>query len=277
MLQRSKERKKKVFFKRRKKMLVPFREKFEPITLRRMLPNTVTLLALCMGLTAIPFGVHKEWKYAVASMLIAGILDGLDGPLARFLKCSSDFGAELDSLADFINFGAAPALLCYFFVLHQWGRVGWAICLFFAICSGLRLARFNIQRILGSARPLPSYFSVGVPVTVASLLAVTPIIYSFVFKQTSVILQAVVLIVTGVFMVSHFPTFVVKGLRISRRYSGLLALVGVIFLIFGWVMPWETLLIMSILYICSWPFSWKMARRDLYGSNSKENKILCEK
>lgn len=274
MLNSVKERKRKPFFRRRRKMLDPLREKLEPITLRKCLPSAVTLLALCMGLTAIPFGIHHEWQYAVGSMLIAGILDGLDGPLARFLKCTSDFGAELDSLADFINFGAAPALLCYFFVLHQWGRLGWAICLFFAICCGMRLARFNMQRILGHTRALPSYFSVGIPVTVGSLLAVTPIIYSFIFKQTSVLFQAVVLITTGIFMVSRFPTFVAKGVRITPRYGGFLALFGVALLIFGWVMPWESLLGLSILYVCSLPISWWKASQHLENYSIKEPKKL---
>ncbi|WP_206537210.1 CDP-alcohol phosphatidyltransferase family protein [Holospora elegans] len=255
-------RKKKFFFKRRKKILAPFQDHLKPVSLRKLLPNSVTLLALCMGLTAIPFGVDKSWKHAVASVLIAGVLDGLDGPIARFLKCSSDFGAELDSLADFINFGAAPALLCYFFVLHEWGRFGWAICLFFAMCSGLRLARFNIQRITGSNRTMPSYFSVGVPVTIGSLLALTPIIYSFIFKQKSVVFQALCLIITGIFMVSRFPTFVAKGLKIPVHYSGVIVLASLITLIFGWVMPWETLLVASLAYVGSWPFSWKAAQRS---------------
>ncbi|ETZ07036.1 CDP-diacylglycerol--serine O-phosphatidyltransferase [Holospora obtusa F1] len=254
-------RKRKNFFKRRKKILAPLHNHLKPVALRKLLPNSVTLLALCMGLTSIPFGVDKAWKHAVASVLIAGILDGLDGPIARFLKCSSDFGAELDSLADFINFGAAPALLCYLFVLHEWGRFGWAICLFFAMCSGLRLARFNIQRILGSKWSMPSYFSVGVPVTIGSLLALTPIIYSFVFNQKSVIFQALCLIVTGFFMVSRFPTFVVKGIKIPAHYSGIILLTSVVTLIFGWVMPWETLLVGSLLYVASWPFSWRAAQR----------------
>ncbi|PPE03731.1 CDP-alcohol phosphatidyltransferase family protein [Holospora curviuscula] len=255
------ERKKKLFFKGRKRPFVPFHYRFKPVALRKVLPNTITLLALCMGLTAIPFGVDKAWKHAVSSVLIAGVLDGLDGPVARFLKCSSDFGAELDSLADFINFGAAPALLCYFFVLHEWGRFGWAICLFFAMCSGLRLARFNTQRLSGGGRPLPSYFSVGVPVTVGSLLAVTPIIYSFTFKQKSVIFQALCLVITGIFMASRFPTFVTKGIRIIPRYSGIIVLSSVVVLIFGWVMPWETLLVLSLLYVGSWPLSWRAAQR----------------
>ena len=257
------ERRTTLIFKRKKKISVPFRHRFQPVAFRKVLPNTVTLLSLCMGLTAIPFGVDKAWKHAVASVLIAGVLDGLDGPIARFLKCSSDFGAELDSLADFINFGATPALLCYFFTLHQWGRFGWAICLFFAMCSGLRLARFNIQRIIGGGRPLPSYFSVGVPVTAGSVLALAPIIYSFTFKQNSVLLQALCLVVTGIFMVSRFPTFVTKGIRITPQYSGIIALTSLVVLIFGWVMPWETLLILSLVYVGSWPLSWRAAQQHL--------------
>ena len=274
MLNSVRERKRKLLFKRRRKVLEPLREKFEPITLRKCLPSAVTLLALCMGLTAIPFGIHHEWQYAVASVLIAGVLDGLDGPVARFLKCTSDFGAELDSLADFINFGVAPALLCYFFTLYQWGRFGWAICLFFAICSGMRLARFNMQRILGHARALPGYFSVGVPSTVGALLAVTPIIYSFIFKQNSVLFQAVVLVFTGIFMVSRFPTFVAKSVRITPHYAGFLALFGVVLLIFGWVMPWESLLGLSILYICSLPISWWKASQYLTRHSKKEHTKL---
>ncbi len=224
-------------------------------SIRRALPNMVTLLSLCMGLSSIPFGFQGEWHAAMTSVLIAGLLDGLDGPLARLLNSSTDFGAELDSLADFINFGAAPAVLIYFFALHQWGRFGWGICLFFAACSALRLARFNIHRTDPEQKNQPRYFSVGVPATIGALLALIPMIYSFIFNEIIVMFHAFMLIVTGVFMISRYPTFVLKGVRVPPQYVGLAGAIAIVVLILGLLFPWESLLGLGILYMLSWPIS----------------------
>src|SRR6266436_8385361 len=111
----------------------------------RMVPNVLTLLALCAGMTAIRFAVDGQFQYATFAIIAAGVFDGLDGRLARLLKATSPFGAELDSLSDFISFGVAPAAVVYLWTMAQWHSLGWVIALFYAVCCALRLARFNTQ------------------------------------------------------------------------------------------------------------------------------------
>src|ERR1700704_654369 len=121
------------------------RPRFRAIPVRILVPNVITLLALCAGLTAIRLAVEDRLEWAVAAIVFAAMLDGIDGRVARMLKGTSRFGAELDSLADFVNFGVAPALILYFWDLHQLQSAGWIVCMVFAICAGLRLARFNVM------------------------------------------------------------------------------------------------------------------------------------
>jgi CDP-diacylglycerol--serine O-phosphatidyltransferase len=123
----------------------PFRRRFKAIPVRTLLPNLITLLALCAGLTAIRLSVEDKLELALAAIVFAALLDGIDGRIARMLKGTSRFGAELDSLADFVNFGVAPALILYFWGLHELKSAGWIAALVFAICAGLRLARFNVM------------------------------------------------------------------------------------------------------------------------------------
>src|ERR671923_647352 len=121
------------------------RPRFRFIPVRTLLPNLITLLALCAGLTAIRLALEDKLEWAVAAIVFAALLDGIDGRVARMLKGTSRFGAELDSLADFVNFGVAPALIIYFWGLHDLGHAGWIAAMVLAICTGLRLARFNIM------------------------------------------------------------------------------------------------------------------------------------
>src|ERR1700751_4105833 len=123
----------------------PFRRRFKAIPVRTLLPNLITLLALCAGLTAIRLAVEDKLELALAAIVFAALLDGIDGRIARMLKGTSRFGAELDSLADFVNFGVAPALMLYFWGLHELGNAGWIAAMVFAISTGLRLARFNVM------------------------------------------------------------------------------------------------------------------------------------
>jgi CDP-diacylglycerol--serine O-phosphatidyltransferase len=234
-----------------------------------MLPNIVTIISLCMGLSAIHFGFLGQWQRGVASVLIAGVLDGIDGRLARFLGSSTDFGAELDSLADFINFGVAPSLLVYFFSLHQFQGIGWGLCLFFSACMALRLARFNIQR----HQPTSSGFSVGVPAPAGALLVFMPMMVTFVLDHTiSPLFFAVTLIGVSLMLISRYPTFVFKKIALPIRWMGgfliavLMTIVGLL------VAPWETLLVLCILYLLSLPISgyisYKPLKKKQYGTLS---------
>ena len=139
------------------------RRRFRLIPVRTLLPNLITLLALCAGLTAIRLAVEGKLEWAVSAIVFAALLDGVDGRIARMLKGTSRFGAELDSLADFVNFGVAPALILYFWGLHELGNGGWIAAMVFAICTGLRLARFNVM-IDDPNRPIwAGNFFTGVP------------------------------------------------------------------------------------------------------------------
>ena len=142
------------------------RRRFRLIPVRTLLPNVITLLALCAGLTAIRLAVEEKLEWAVAAIVFAALLDGIDGRVARMLKGTSRFGAELDSLADFVNFGVAPALMLYFWGLHEMGNGGWIAAMVFAICTGLRLARFNVMIDDPNRPPWAGNFFTGVPAPV---------------------------------------------------------------------------------------------------------------
>src|SRR4029077_20937145 len=141
----------------------PFRRRFKAIPVRTLLPNLITLLALCAGLTAIRLAVENRLELALAAIVFAALLDGIDGRVARMLKGTSRFGGELDSLADFVNFGVAPALILYFWGLHELGKAGWIAAMVFAISTGLRLARFNVMIDDPNKPAGAGNFFVGVP------------------------------------------------------------------------------------------------------------------
>lgn len=227
-----------------------WKERWKSPHVGRILPNMITLSALCMGLSSIQFGFCKEWRNAVASVLIAGILDGLDGRVARLLKSSSAFGAELDSLVDFINFGVAPALIVYCYSLSHWGNKGWGFCLFFSACMAWRLARFNTMPQHSSV------FSVGVPAPAGALMALTPMINEFVFGfRLPVLVYAGTILGTAILLVSRYPTFVFKKIVIPQNLLGFfcMCILGMIAGLFS--APWETLCVLSALYILSLPLS----------------------
>src|ERR1700712_3229995 len=148
----------------------PRPRRFKPVPFRMIAPNMITLMALCLGLTAIRLAFEGKFEPAVIAVVAAGVLDGIDGRVARLLKGTSRFGAELDSLADFVNFGCAPALILYFWGLHDLKSAGWIAALVFAICAGLRLARFNVT-IEDPHRPAwASNFFVGVPAPAGAIM-----------------------------------------------------------------------------------------------------------
>ncbi len=210
----------------------PRRRRFKPIPLRLLVPNVITLLALCLGLTAIRFGVEGKLENAVIAILIAALLDGVDGRVARFLKGTSRFGAELDSLSDFVNFGVAPALVLYTFVLRDLQTAGWIIALVFAIAAALRLARFNVS-IDDPERPewQKNYF-VGVPAPAGATVVLLPVYLHFLglpIASVSIVVGLYVLAIAFL-MVSRIPTYAGKtlGSRIPREHVLPLFLVSVL-------------------------------------------------
>jgi CDP-diacylglycerol--serine O-phosphatidyltransferase len=187
----------------------------------RLIPNILTVLALCAGLTAVLYGFLGNWKFAVLAVVLAAILDALDGRVARLLGGSTKFGAELDSLSDFISFGVAPALLVFLWTLHTAHPIGWVIALVFAVCAALRLARFNTRLGVSDMPTWASDYFTGVPAPAAGGLALLPMILSFEFQSSWLshpFLNIPVMIGVSILMISRIPTFSIKRFRIPHRY-----------------------------------------------------------
>src|SRR5260370_15391614 len=151
------------------------RPRFRGIPVRTLLPNIITLLALCAGLTAIRLELEDRLEWALAAIVFAALLDGVDGRIARMLKGTSRFGAELDSLADFVNFGVAPGLILYFWTLHELKSAGWIAAMVFAICAALRLARFNLTIDAPNRPAWAGNFFVGMPAPAGAITVLLPI------------------------------------------------------------------------------------------------------
>src|SRR5437868_4613165 len=154
--------------------------RFKLIPVRTLVPNLITLLALCAGLTAIRLAVEQKLEWALAAIVFAALLDGIDGRIARLLKGQSKFGAELDSLADFVNFGVAPALILYFWQLHDLNNVGWISAMIFAISGGLRLARFNATMDDPNKPAFAANYFTGVPAPLGAICVLLPMYLVFI-------------------------------------------------------------------------------------------------
>ena len=236
------------------------------IPLRFLLPNLITLLAIGSGVTAIRLGMEGRFELAIGAVILATVLDGIDGRVARLLKGTSRFGAELDSLADFVNFGVTPALLIYMWSLHALNNLGWVVALVLAIACALRLARFNVMaEEMDDAPDWQRGYFVGIPAPAGALLAITPMYAGFlglVEGETiaPVVLAWVALVAIG--MVSRLPTYSGKtiGGRIPREMV-LPLLAGLVFALALLVaFPWHMMLLFSIAYVASLPHSFRSWR-----------------
>lgn len=228
------------------------------LTLNRMIPNILTLLALCAGLTAIRFALLGRWEHAALALVAAAILDTLDGRVARLLRGSSRFGAELDSLSDFLSFGVAPAIILYLWALQDSGRVGWILALIFACCCALRLARFNTMSDDASAPAWKSGFFTGTPAPAGAGLVLLPMILSFQIGDDVVRTpETVILFMVGTayMLVSQIPTFSFKRVRIPGKMVMPTLLLFVILVAASFSAPWLTLTCVLVLYIISIPAS----------------------
>ena len=240
------------------------RERLKGLPFNRMIPNILTLLALCAGLTAIRYGLEERWEHAGLALLVAAILDGLDGRIARVLKGASKFGAELDSLSDFICFGVAPALLLYMWTLSSAGRIGWVLALLFSVCCVLRLARFNTNLDETDQPAWTTNFFSGVPAPAGGGLVMLPMFLSFqfgegLFKQPAVV--AVFIVVVSALMVSRIPTFAFKKFRVAPRWILPTMLLVGLFAATLVSAPWLTMAVALILYLASIPFSLRSYRK----------------
>ena len=241
-------------------------------SVNRLIPNILTLLALCAGLTAMRFALEDRFQLAVAAIVVAAVLDGLDGRIARLIGATSKFGAELDSLSDFVCFGVAPALVLYLWVMNHGGRFGWAIVLLFAVCTALRLARFNTA-LEDDTKPAWTYnYFTGVPAPAGAGLAILPLIASFEIGREWFdhpwLIGAWTIIVSGL-MVSRIPTYAFKRLRVPHwMVLPILLVVGVIAAGLA-AEPWLTLLIIGCIYIASLPLAYYQTRGVRHAASSE--------
>lgn len=228
------------------------------LPLRAMIPNAITLAALCFGLTGVRLAIAGDWERAIAAVVLAGVLDGIDGRIARLLKGASRFGAELDSLSDLTAHGVAPALIIYLWSLQYLPGLGWIIALAHAACTALRLARFNANLDLEEGPHKQAGFLTGVPAPVGAGLALSPVFLDLwleteFFRQPPI--AAAIVAATALLLVSALPTFSWKRVRIRREWR-LFVLLGVA-LYAGALFsaPWMTLSLTAIAYAVSIPFS----------------------
>jgi CDP-diacylglycerol--serine O-phosphatidyltransferase len=239
--------------------------RLSPMSVNRMVPNILTLLALCAGMTAIRFAISGQFQYAVFAIIAAGIFDGLDGRLARLLKATSSFGAELDSLSDFISFGVAPAAILYLWTMVHLRSVGWAIVLFYAVCCALRLARFNTQ-LAAEPPPWRANFFSGAPAPAGAGLLMLPMFVSFEWEGVDWIAHSPYLNgvwITGIalLMVSTVPTVSLKRIRIPHHLVVPTLLVVGLMTAFLTTAPWPTLMCVGAAYVGSIPFTIRASYR----------------
>jgi CDP-diacylglycerol---serine O-phosphatidyltransferase len=239
---------------------MPFRRRhrFRALPLNSLIPNMLTTLALCAGLTSVRFALNEKWEMAVIAILVAGVLDGLDGRMARLLKGTSRFGAELDSLSDFVSFGVAPALVLFLWTLDAGlGGVGWIIALIFTVSCGLRLARFN--SMLDEEQPVwaAGYFT-GIAAPAGASTSLLFMVINF-FTDSEFFrnefLNAAWLLFMAFLMASRIPTYSIKRLKISRRFiMPMLILVGGMAAMMA-SYPWQLLSLIALAYLATIPFA----------------------
>jgi CDP-diacylglycerol--serine O-phosphatidyltransferase len=234
------------------------------IPFRAMIPNAITLFALCFGLTGVSLAIGGEWEKALGAVVFAGVLDGFDGRIARLLRAQSKFGAELDSLSDNIAFGTAPALILFLWSLQTAPRFGWIAALALAVCCALRLARFN-ARIDASEQPHKSAgFNTGVPAPAGAGLAFMPIFLWLItgnelFRRWELVMAWTLFI--ALLMISSLPTYSWTSLRIRRSWR-LFALAGIALLGAALIRaPWITLFAVASLYLVMLPFAFLSYQR----------------
>ena len=207
---------------------------------RVILPNMLTLIGVCIGLTSIRFALDERFELAIVAILIAAIIDGLDGRIARLIKGTSKVGKELDSLTDMISFGVAPAFIMYFWNLNSLGKFGWLLCLVYVICVALRLARFNVNS--SQAPSWKDNFFQGVPSPAGGILVLSPLVFSLseinIIPLNYTILVPCTFILTSLLLISKIPTYSFKKIVIKRSTT--------IFLLFGIVLFFGLLLIYTL-------------------------------
>ena len=224
---------------------------------RVILPNMLTLIGVCIGLTSIRFALDGRFEFAVIAIILAAVIDGLDGRIARLIKGTSKVGKELDSLTDMISFGVAPAFIMYFWKLNTLGRFGWLICLIYVICVALRLARFNVNS--GQEPSWRDNFFEGVPSPAGGILVLTPLIISMTnFNLIQInydLLVPIFFVATSLLLISKFPSYSLKKIVIQRKTT-IFLLFGIV-LFFGLLLiyPFNVIAVSAIVYLAILPIS----------------------
>ena len=224
---------------------------------RIILPNMLTLIGVCIGLTSIRFALDEKFEFAIIAIIFAALFDWLDGRIARLIKGTSEVGKELDSLADVISFGVAPAFIMYFWKLNELGRFGWLLCLIYVSCVALRLARFNVNSNQG-----PSWrdnFFEGVPSPAGGILVLTPLIISITnfdyIRLNYDIIVPICFIIISLLLISKFPSYSFKKIIIQRKTTIFLLFGIVLFLGLLLIYPFNVISISSIIYLLMLPIS----------------------
>jgi CDP-diacylglycerol--serine O-phosphatidyltransferase len=246
--------------------------KKKQVPLYKLFPSIITIIALCMGLTAIKYTFEGNFEMAVIMVLIACVMDGIDGPSARLLKSSSNFGAQLDSLCDLVNFGVAPGIIIYNWKLCQLGVFGWCIILVYVSCTALRLARYNVEslsQVVVSKFKDNSYFH-GISSPCGGILVLSPLIATFQLLKEEIfhlnILGFFVLFI-ALMMVSRIPTVSTKGLSIKKRDIPFIMALFAIVVALIFFMPWKIIPILSIIYLLSIPCTFYYYKRKTPSKN----------
>ena len=246
-----------------------------PQPFRKLIPSLITIAGLCFGLSAIRFGMLERWELCVAFIFAAALIDGLDGRAARLLNATSNFGAQLDSLSDFVCFGVAPVLLLYMWQLEGINRFGWAVVLFYAVCCALRLARFNTAIVEEKeTQPWEKKFFVGIPSPAGGLLVMLPLLIAiesdFEYLLSPWVIAAHVVLM-GALMVTRIPTYAAKQVHIEAKHIVPVMLACAFSVVFLVIEPWKALILFGFGYLLSIPFSC-MAHRKL----SKQSEAKAE-
>ena len=237
---------------------------------RYLLPNTLTLGGVCLGISSIKFSIDGNYSLAVIFILLAAILDTLDGRIARLIKGTSEFGKELDSLTDFVSFGIAPVFVIYFWELNNYGKLGWAITLIYSVCCVLRLARFNLTKINNEEDWKNNFFE-GVPSPAGGLLILMPLIFELAELNINLYIKSFTpyfTILVALLLVSKLPTLSLKKISIPPKTTVFILLtIGMIFISLLYY-TFETLLVFGLLYLISIPVSF-----FIYNNQSKKKVI----
>jgi CDP-diacylglycerol--serine O-phosphatidyltransferase len=244
--------------KRARQIVAARLERLEDISIGKLVPSSITLLALASGITAIRFAIDGKWEVAVTFIICAGILDMLDGRAARLLGADSRFGAQLDSLADLVSFGVAPGIIMYRWSLEQMGHLGWIAALIFCACGAIRLARFNVESVRDEGATKGNPYFTGLPTPAAACMVLLPLLVSFQWNDPLVNqpwVSGAMIALTSILMVSRLPTPSIKYMKLQRQHR---ILAGVCFALLAAaliVWPWATMTIGLLIYVASIPFA----------------------